>query len=126
MVGVEPAAADDAWRSFRSGQRESLSGVPATLADGLRGSIGRRNFELLRREVDDVLVVDEAAIVSAMRQVLQHFRILIEPSSAVPIAALLEGRMGRAGEQVGIVVSGGNVDLQACAFLRGPAGGDIP
>ncbi|MCU0759272.1 MAG: pyridoxal-phosphate dependent enzyme [Steroidobacteraceae bacterium] len=119
VVGVEPALADDTWRSFASGRREGVAGSPATIADGLRGSIGARNFELLLRHVDEVLVVSERSIVAAMRLVLEHFRMLVEPSSAVPIAALLEGRLGRPGERVGVVVSGGNVDLAGCPFLAG-------
>lgn len=119
VVGVEPAVADDAARSFRSGRRETLSGSPPTLADGLHGSIGLRNFLLLRSHVDELLTVDEAAIVAAMRLVLQHYRMLVEPSSAVAVAALPDGRLGRPGERVGIVISGGNVDLQQCSFLAG-------
>ena len=77
------------------------------------------NHELMRRYVDDVLTVEEPAIVAAMRVVLEDFRLLIEPSSAVPVAALLDGRLGDPGEAVGVVVSGGNVDLGACPFLSG-------
>ena len=119
VVAVEPALADDAFRSFHSGQREGVSGSPPTIADGLRGSIGVLNHELMRRYVDDVLTVEEPAIVAAMRVVLEDFRLLIEPSSAVPVAALLDGRLGDPGEAVGVVVSGGNVDLGACPFLSG-------
>jgi threonine dehydratase len=121
VVAVEPALADDAYRSFHGGRREGVSGSPPTIADGLRGSIGRLNYALLRSHVDDVLTVEEAAIVAAMRAVLEDFRLLVEPSSAVPIAALLDGRLGRPGEAVGVVVSGGNVDLGACPFLAGRA-----
>lgn len=120
VVGVEPALADDAARSLRSGRRERLEGSPPTLADGLRSSIGWRNFVLLQRCVDEVLTVEETAIVAAMRLVLQHYRLLIEPSSAVAVAALLDGRLGRPGERVGIVISGGNVDLQQCRYLAAP------
>ncbi len=119
VVGVEPALADDAFRSFQSGRRETLRGSPATLADGLRGSIGARNFELMRRHVDAIVTVSEAQVVAAMRAVLQHFRMLIEPSSAVAVAALLDGRLGAPGDRVGIVISGGNVDLLQCPFLAG-------
>ena len=119
IVGVEPALADDALRSFHSGRRESLQGSPATLADGLRGSLGARNFVLMQRLVDEIVTVSEAQIVAAMRAVLQHFRMLVEPSSAVAVAALLDGRLGVPGDQVGIVVSGGNVDLMQCPFLAG-------
>jgi threonine dehydratase len=92
--------------------------APKTIADGLRGSIGVRNFELLRTHVDDVVTVSEAAIVDAMRVVLGDLKLLIEPSSAVPVAALLAGKLG-SGSRVGIVLSGGNVDLDLCPFLRG-------
>ncbi len=119
VVAVEPCMADDAFRSFHSGQRQGVSGSPQTVADGLRGSIGRLNYALMRQHVDDVLTVSEAAIVAAMRAVLEDFRLMIEPSSAVPLAALLDGRLGSPGEAVGVVASGGNVDLGACPFLSG-------
>ena len=93
--------------------------APNTIADGLRGSIGVRNFELLRRLVDDVVTVSEAQIVDAMRIVLADFKLLIEPSSAVAVAAVLAGKLGRPGERVGLVISGGNIDLDLCPFLRG-------
>jgi threonine dehydratase len=118
VVGAEPLGADDAFRSFHSGNREAAA-APATIADGLRGSIGKLNFELLRRNVDDVITVTEAEIVTAMRIVLQDLKLLIEPSSAVAVAALLSGKLGRSGQQVGIILSGGNVDLEQCPFLRG-------
>jgi len=117
VVGAEPEQADDAYQSFRSGERRALN-APQTIADGLRGSIGVRNFELLRRLVDDVVTVSEAEIVTAMRVVLQDLKLLVEPSSAVPVAAMLAGKLGRA-VRVGIVLSGGNVDLEQCPFLRG-------
>jgi threonine dehydratase len=117
VVGAEPAQADDAFQSFRSGERRAVL-APTTIADGLRASIGALNFELLRRLVDDVVTVGEAEIIAAMRVVLGDLKLLIEPSSAVPVAALLAGRMGR-GARVGIVISGGNVDLDVCPFLRG-------
>ncbi len=116
IVGAEPAQADDAFQSFRSGERRAVN-APQTIADGLRGSIGVRNFALLGQLVDDVVTVGEAEIVAAMRIVLNDLKLLIEPSAAVPVAALLAGRLGRPGQRVGIIVSGGNVDLDACAFL---------
>lgn len=118
VIGTEPQGADDAYRSFRSGTRQPVVN-PATLADGLRGSIGVLNFEILRRYVADVVTVTEREIVEAMRIVLQDLKLLIEPSSAVPVAALLAGKLGEPGQRVGIVLSGGNVDLEQCPFLRG-------
>ncbi len=122
VIGAEPVNADDAFRSFRSGTRCAVN-APDTLADGLRGSIGVRNFELLRSHVDDVVTVSEAQIVEAMRIILDDLKLLIEPSSAVPVAAALAGQLGEKGQRVGIVLSGGNVDLGLCPFLRGPAPG---
>ena len=118
VVGAEPAQADDAYQSFRSGERRALR-PPETIADGLRGFIGVRNFALLRSHVDDVVTVSEAEIVAAMRVVLGDLKLLIEPSAAVPVAAALAGKLGQAGQSVGIVLSGGNVDLEQCPFLRG-------
>jgi threonine dehydratase len=118
VVGAEPAGADDAYRSFQSRTRQGVT-APQTLADGLRASIGVRNFELLQHCVDDVVTVGEKEIVQAMRRVLQDFKVLIEPSSAVPVAAVLAGKVGKPGQRVGIVISGGNVDLDLCPFLRG-------
>jgi threonine dehydratase len=117
VIAAEPEQADDACQSFRSGERREVN-APNTIADGLRGSIGVRNFELLRRLVDDVVTVSEVEIVAAMRVVLDDLKLLIEPSSAVPVAALLAGRFGKA-SRVGIVLSGGNVDLGLCSFLGG-------
>jgi threonine dehydratase len=118
VIGAEPKQADDAYRSFKEGTRLSAP-HPDTIADGLRGSIGVLNFTLLRRFVDDVVTVTESEIVAAMRIVLQDLKLLIEPSSAVPVAALLAGKLGEPGQRVGIVLSGGNVDLDQCPFLRG-------
>ncbi len=118
VVGAEPANADDAFRSLKSGTRCSVS-TPDTLADGLRGSIGARNFELLRAHVDDVVTVSEAQIVEAMRIALEDLKLLIEPSSAVALAAALAGGLGKPGQRVGIVISGGNVDVGLCPFLSG-------
>jgi len=120
VIAAEPAAADDAWRSFTTGERVS-GGVPRTIADGLRGSIGVRNFELLRRHVDEVVTVSEAEIVAAMRIVLEDLKLLVEPSSAVAVAVLLAGRATRLGDRVGVILSGGNVDLDQCPFLAGRA-----
>jgi threonine dehydratase len=118
VVGAEPKQADDAYRSFQSGVRQPVVN-PATIADGLRGCIGVLNFALLQRYVDDVVTVTEHEIVNAMRIVLQDLKLLIEPSSAVAVAALLAGKLGTSGQRVGIILSGGNVDLDQCPFLRG-------
>ena len=116
MVAVEPAGADDAFRSFRAGKRLP-STAPRTIADGLLTSVGIRNFAIMERHVDDVVTVGEEAIVAAMRLVWERMKLVVEPSAAVPVAALLEGRLGHAAgrgaaePRIGIVLSGGNVDL---------------
>jgi threonine dehydratase len=118
VIAAEPEQADDAYQSFRSGERRAVR-APNTIADGLRGFIGVRNFELLRSLVDEVVTVSEAEIVAAMRIVLADLKLLIEPSAAVPVAAALAGKLGKRGQRLGIVLSGGNVDLEQCPFLRG-------
>jgi threonine dehydratase len=118
VIGAEPSQADDAWQSLRSGKRCAVT-APQTIADGLRASIGARNFELIRSHVDDIVTVSEAQIVAAMRVMLEDLKLLIEPSSAVPVAAALAGQLATAGQRLGIILSGGNVDLSLCRFLRG-------
>ncbi len=116
VFAAEPLAADDAARSFRSGRREE-SGTPDTIADGLRGALGVRNFALLLSHVEDVLTVTESDIIAAMRILLQDLKLLVEPSAAVPVAALLACGASLPPGDVGIILSGGNVDLAACPFL---------
>jgi threonine dehydratase len=118
VVGTEPAAADDAARSFRSGQLMP-AGPGHTLADGLRTSLGVRNFPIIRAQVDDIVTVSEAAIVAAMRRLWSVLKIVIEPSCAVPFAAILEGRVPVAGKRVGIILTGGNVDLDSLPWMKG-------
>jgi len=112
VIGVEPALADDTFRSFHGPSRVTINSS-ATVADGLRGSIGERNLALLRQHVDDVVTVEEADIIAATRWVWERMKIVIEPSSAVPLAALLTGRVRATGLQAGIIISGGNIDLDA-------------
>lgn len=116
VVAAEPAGADDAWRSFREGRRVRLEEVH-TVADGLRASIGARNWALMSRLVEDVVTVAEAEIVAAMRAVWERMKLVVEPSAAVPVAAVLSGRLPVAGRRVGVVLSGGNVDLDQLPAL---------
>ncbi len=110
--GTEPAAADDAYRSFLAGERQALAST-TTIADGLRASLGERPFEVIRRQVRGITTVSEDEIIDAMRLVWEVMKIVIEPSSAVPVAAMLSGRMPLAGKRVGVILTGGNVDLDA-------------
>jgi len=116
IVAVEPAGADDAQRSFTSG---TLAPPPQanTIADGLRGALSVRTFALIRRHVDDVVTVSEAAIVRAMRTLWQHLKIVVEASSAVPYAAVLEQIIDVKDARVGIILTGGNVDLDALPWI---------
>ncbi len=112
VIATEPANADDAARSFRSGRLEPAA-TTQTIADGLRTSLGALNFALIQRHVDDVVTVSERAIVETTLAVWQRMKIVIEPSCAVPLAALLEGRIDARGQRVGIIITGGNVDFPA-------------
>lgn len=110
VIGVEPRQADDARQSFRRGARVIMDS-PDTIADGLRASLGERNFELIHRYAEDIICVEESEIIAAMRFVWERMKLVIEPSSAVPIAALLHRRLELPGKRIGLIISGGNVDL---------------
>ena len=110
VLGSEPANADDAFRGFRSGRVEPVN--PATtIADGLRSPVAARTLAAIRSHVDEIGLASEQGIVAAMRAVLETMKIVIEPSSAVPLACLMERTLDVTGARVGIVLSGGNVDL---------------
>lgn len=111
VVGAEPAMADDARRSLETGAIQS-AGDPKTVADGLRTSLGVKPFSIIGRHVDAIVTATEAEILDAMRFVWERFKIVIEPSSAVPVAPVLTGRLPVRDLKVGILISGGNVDLE--------------
>jgi threonine dehydratase len=110
VYGAEPANADDAARSFRSGQVEPLPAT-TTIADGLRTTLSPRTLAAIRKHVAAIGLASEDGIVRAMRMTWERMKIVIEPSAAVPLACLLERSLAVAGAKVGIIVSGGNVDL---------------
>jgi threonine dehydratase len=110
VYGAEPANAGDAAASFRSGRIEPLPPT-VTIADGLRTSLAPRTFAAIRAHVAAFGVCSEEAIVRAMRMMFERLKIVVEPSAAVPLACLLERTLDVAGARVGIIVSGGNVDL---------------
>ena len=110
IYGAEPKGADDAARSFASGKVEPLLHA-ATMADGLRATLSERTLHAIRRHVTAIPTATEAAIATAMRLTWERMKIVIEPSSAVPLACLLEGSLSVKAKRVGIIVSGGNVDL---------------
>ena len=116
-IGGEPAEADDAYRSLESGKLETNK-TANTIADGLRTFLGNHNFPIIQQHVEKIIRVEEAEIVSAMRLVWERMKIVCEPSSAVPLAAVLRDHETFAGKQVGILLSGGNVDLDNLPFGR--------
>ncbi len=110
VYGAEPAGADDAYRSLHEG-RIIPQTDPHTIADGLRSSLGDKTFAVLRSTVDQVEIASEEAIVRAMRLLWEKLKMIVEPSSAVPLAMLLERKISVNKLRVGIILSGGNVDL---------------
>lgn len=116
VLGAEPEGARDAHDSLASGTR--VTGRPVdTISDGLRAELGTLTFPILRAHVDDILLVDDAETLAAMRLVWERLKVVIEPSCAVPLAAVLRYRERFAGRRVGIILSGGNVDLDALPRL---------
>ncbi|MGH7945644.1 MAG: pyridoxal-phosphate dependent enzyme [Opitutaceae bacterium] len=112
VIAVEPDEAADTARSFRAGHIVPLEKT-TTIADGLRTTIGAPNFAVARRFVDDVVTVSEEAIITAMRTIWETLKIVIEPSAAVPYAAILENKVDVTGRRAGLILTGGNVDLDA-------------
>lgn len=110
VVAVEPENADDAAQSFRAGRR-LVTEKKFTIADGLRTNIGEPNFAIVQSYVDDIVTVSEEAIISAMRTIWETMKIIIEPSAAVPYAAIADGVIDVNGKRTGIILTGGNVDL---------------
>ena len=126
VIATEPENVDDAAQSFRAG-RLIQTAKKFTIADGLRTNIGARNFAIIQRCVDDIVTVSEAAIISAMRAIWETMKIIIEPSAAVPYAAIAEcqpsqgygsaSKIDITGKRVGIILTGGNVDLDALPWI---------
>jgi threonine dehydratase len=115
VIAAEPAGADDAYRSFH--ERKIIPSIhPKTIADGLLTSLGERNFAIIMENVDDIVTVSEEKIVEAMRMIWERMKIIIEPSSAVPLAAILQGKVNIQNKKVGIILSGGNLDLGKLPF----------
>ena len=118
VVGAEPEQADDAARTFRTGTLQRVAN-PRTVADGLRTpSLGRITWPVIRANVADIVTVSEIEIVEAMRFYWTRMKLMVEPSGAVALAALLKGTVGAVGGKAGLIISGGNTDLSAaCALL---------
>jgi threonine dehydratase len=112
VAGAEPRMADDAWQSLAAG-RIIPSVNPRTVADGLRTSLGTLTFPIIRGNVAEIARVSEEGIVAAMRLLWERMKIVVEPSGAVPLAAVLEGALDVRGKRAGLILSGGNVDLDS-------------
>ncbi len=117
VIGVEPAGADDAARSFTSGSIQRCDD-PQTIADGARTPfVGKLNFQVFQQHVTDIVTQDDDALIRAMRFVWERMKLLIEPTAALPFAALLGGRVPGRGLRVGVIASGGNMDPVAVGRL---------
>ncbi|MBC7186564.1 MAG: pyridoxal-phosphate dependent enzyme [Calditrichaeota bacterium] len=112
VLGCEPRNADDAYRSLREG-RIVTNEHPVTIADGLRANLGDKTFPIISELVDDIVLVREEEIVQAMHLLFERMKLVVEPSGAVGLAAALSARAKMAGKRVGIILSGGNVDMSA-------------
>ncbi len=110
VIGAEPEQAKDAWLGLRRGQRLAEYS-PNTIADGLRATVGVRNFEVMRETVDEILLCSEERIVEAMRLIWTRLKVIVEPSCAVPLAAIMDQPEQFQDKRVAIILTGGNVDL---------------
>jgi threonine dehydratase len=122
VIGVEPAAGDDATRSFHSGVLHTVHN-PQTIADGARTpSLGEITFPLVRQHVDDLLTVSDEDLVCTMYFVWTRLKVIVEPTGVLGLAAVFNRRYAVQGQRVGVILSGGNVDLQEAAswFARQP------
>jgi len=115
VMGAEPSGADDAFRSFKKGEIVP-STDPKTIADGLLTSLGDITFPIIKKYVKGILTVSEESIAESMKLIWQRMKIVVEPSAAVPLAAVFSNRKMFSNKEVGIILSGGNVDLDSLPF----------
>lgn len=116
VIGAEPTGADDAYQSFY--QKKFIPSInPDTIADGLRTSLGSLTFPIIRRLVSDIVTVNDHATIEAMKLVWERMKIIIEPSSAVALAMVIKHKHRFAGQKIGIIISGGNVDLMHLPWM---------
>jgi len=113
VIAAEPANADDAWRSLQAGEIVLQDGQQS-VADGLKTNLKPRTWHFVSNFVEDILLASESEILDAMYLTWQRMKIIIEPSSAVPLAVILKHRERFEGQRIGVVITGGNVDLQEC------------
>ena len=115
VIAAEPAGADDAYQSWKSGILVP-SLTPRTLADGLLTSLGKKTFPIIQDRVDNILRVTETRIIQAMHLIFERAKLVVEPSAAVTFAALLEHSQNFTNKKIGLILSGGNVDLDQLPF----------
>jgi threonine dehydratase len=115
VIGAEPEGADDAYRSWKSGQLIPMDN-PDTIADGLRTSLGERNFPIIQKYIKDIITISDAEIIEAMRLIFNYLKLVVEPSGAVPFAAMIKAKKQFKGKKVGVILCGGNVDLKKLPF----------
>ena len=117
VIAAEPEQANDAYQSFL--QKKFIPSInPDTIADGLRTSLGTLTYPIIQKHVHQIVTVSEESIVKAMRLVWESMKIIIETSSAVPVAALLENKFEHHNTKIGIIISGGNVDLDELPWIK--------
>lgn len=115
IIGAEPQGADDAYRSWKAGKLIPMEN-PDTIADGLRTSVGKRNFPIIQKYIKDIVTVSDAEIIEAMRLIFNYLKLVVEPSGAVPFASMMKTAEKYKGEKVGVILCGGNVDLKKLPF----------
>lgn len=115
VIGAEPKNVDDAFRSFKSGIIEENS-TTNTIADGLRTNLGDLNFPIIQKYVSEIITVEENEIIAAMKLIYERLKIVVEPSSAVALAAVLKEKEFFKNKKIGVILSGGNVDLADLPF----------
>lgn len=115
VYGSEPKGADDAYQSFKSGKLVPMIN-PKTIADGLRTSLGDKCFPIIQKYVEDIFTVEEHEIIAALKLTWERMKIIIEPSCAVPLAAIIKNKHLFKNQRIGIIITGGNVDLAKLPF----------
>ncbi len=111
VIGAEPDSVNDAFKSFRTGRVQPPTGNE-TVADGLRTALSELTFSIIRKNVEDIITAKEGNIIAAMRLIWERMKMVVEPSASVPLATIMEGNLDVTGKRVGIILSGGNVDLE--------------
>ena len=116
VMAGEPERADDACQSLKAGRIIPVKN-PDTIADGLRTSLGDLTFPIIEGHVKDIITVSEEGIIAAMRLIWERMKIIVEPSASVPLGAIMSSPDGFSGKRIGIILSGGNVDLDALPWI---------